>query len=105
MKKKNIVWYRSFPVILTALAGVGVLSTAVVKSADYIKLPENLARAEEKIETVEDWIKEQQIIQKQQQAINDYYYNKEKQGEEVILSPDGRWKWDTVTGKWIPAGK
>jgi len=100
-KKKRIdfvkwMWIGGVP---AALGAIGFLA---VNLATYIELPNRVATAENGVEQIEDWIKEQQVIQREQQRINKYYYEKEKKSDEVIYSPDGKWYWNTEKQEWRP---
>ena len=93
MKKKQF----NPTMIFGLIAGFGVLGTAIVKSATYITLPERVASAEEKVETIEDYIKEQRMANELMQKIvtND---------ERDVFSPDGKFRWDEEKQKWVPKG-
>ena len=60
MKNKGFD-FKNPTVIFSLIAGIGLLGTAIVKSASYITLPDRVEAAEQDIESVQDYIKEQRI--------------------------------------------
>lgn len=99
MVKKN-VWWKHPGTLLSMIAGLGIAGTFIVKSAIYITLPDRVQAAEEKVKTVEDYIKEQTISQHLLEKIVAKNENK-----EIILSPDGKKYFDSDTKEWKPVKK
>lgn len=99
MVKKNI-WWKHPGTLLSMIAGIGIAGTFIVKSAIYITLPDRVQAAEEKVKTVEDYIKEQQLANHLMEKLV-----QQKENKELILSPDGRRYYDTDAKEWKPIKK
>ena len=86
---KKWIWIGAVP---TSLGAIGFIA---VNLTTYIKLPDRVASAEEKVDTIEDY------IQKQQMA-NELMQQMIQQKDEVIYSPDKKYYWDSEKEKWLP---
>ena len=95
MAKRKQIWLSNPTIIFSLVAGIGVLLTGIVKFANFITVTDRVAVAEDKIETIEDY------IQKQQMA-NELMQQMIQQKDDVIYSPDGKYYFDKQTQKWIP---
>ena len=92
MAKKKVditrwLWIGGIP---TALGAVGFIA---VNLATYINLPQRVEASEQKVESIEDYIKEQRIQ-------NDILQKIVTDKEEVIYSPDGKKFFDKKSGTW-----
>ena len=101
MKEKRFDW-KNPTVIFSLIAGIGLLGTAIVKSASYITLPDRVEAAEQDIESVQDYIKEQRISNelmkdmfKQQQQ-----YQQQPQQPYCEVYQGATWCWDERTQQW-----
>ena len=73
--RKAVPWWLSKPALITAsVAALGAAGTAVVKLADYIRLPEAVAQQEQRNDTqdqrLDKLITLQEYYQQQQQVPN-----------------------------------
>ena len=94
MAKKKVditrwLWIGGVP------ASLGAIGFIAVSLTTYIKLPDRVASAEEKVESIEDYIKEQRIQ-------NDIMQKIVTDKEEVIYSPDGKKYWNDKKQEWRP---
>ena len=96
MKKSNFEFYKNPTMIFSIIAGIGLMGTAIVKLADYITLPERMAMAEEKVETIEDYIK----IQRNANDLMQQIITKEKESDPIIFSPDKKKFWNIEKQEW-----
>lgn len=99
---KKISRWRNPTAIMGFVACLGVIGTVIVKSAIYITLPDRVQAAEEKVNNIEDYIKEQKIANDLLQKI---VTKSEEEDDEIIISPDGKKYFDKETKTWKPIQK
>ena len=84
---KKWLWIAGVPAVLGAIV---LISKTITTYAD---LPKEVNATKEEVGDIKQWIGEQR-------AINDYYYQKEKQ--DIIYSPDLKWYWNDLKQEWRP---
>lgn len=97
MVKRRFDWTKIF-LIGGIPASLGAIGFIAVNLATYINLPNRVNAAEEKVQSIEDYIKEQRIQ-------NELLGKLVEQQEEIIYSPDRKFYLDKKTGKWVPIKK
>ena len=96
MKKRQF----DYRYLVGIVAGISVLSGAVVGLSKYIQLPDRVEAVEKTTNQIADYIKEQQIYNKAVQTILTNQPPNEVKEEEIILSPDKKWWYDKQKEKW-----
>lgn len=94
-------WYKNPTFIFSLVAGISILGAGIVKLAVYITLPDRVAAEEEKVKSVEDYIKEQQLANHLMEKL---VQEKDKK-EEIVLSPDKKSYWNEDKKEWLPIKK
>ena len=95
---KKLLIFGGIPTCLLSIIGFIVISSKTITT--YAELPKELAETKGEVGDIKSLIKEQQIIQREQQKINQYYYQKEINNDEIIYSQDGYYYWNPELQEW-----
>lgn len=98
-KKKSYVNYIKLPAII--LGCLIALGTIIVKSAEYIKIPEAMAETKKSVKENKEQIQDIKYYIDVQQTANDLMQKRIDESKKEVISPDGKWRWDDYQKKWV----
>ena len=96
MKPKKLHWWVVPGILTASLAGVGAMGTFIVRSADYIKLPEAVAAESKRNDTQDQRLDKLITLQEYQQQANQLAPSAPSATELPVWEGQGIREWDGV---------
>ena len=102
VKKKNfktiLFEYGKYPTLIVAcLAALGIMYRYGYK---WLTVPERVEAAEEKIETIEDYVKEQRISNELMKDMFQQQFQQQQQQPYCEIYEGSLWCWDEQSQQW-----